>query len=64
MRATSGAPARASRSAELGAFAPAAVDMLSLLIVGASSTRRLRRPGGGTLVYTPRGYAAAGRVPA
>jgi precorrin-3B C17-methyltransferase len=49
---------------ELGAFAPEAVDMLSLLIVGASSTRRLRRPGGGTLVYTPRGYAAVSRVPA
>jgi cobalt-precorrin 5A hydrolase / precorrin-3B C17-methyltransferase len=50
--------------AELATFAPAAVDMLSLLIVGARSTRRLRRPGGGALVYTPRGYAPAGRVPA
>jgi cobalt-precorrin 5A hydrolase/precorrin-3B C17-methyltransferase len=43
---------------------PATVDMLSLLIVGSSRTRRLGRPGGAVLAYTPRGYAlAGGRAP-
>ncbi len=41
---------------ELGAFDPAAVDMLSLVIVGARATRWLRRRHGRPLVYTPRGY--------
>jgi cobalt-precorrin 5A hydrolase/precorrin-3B C17-methyltransferase len=41
----------------LDAFEPAAVDMLSLLIVGSSRTRTLRQGCGRTLVYTPRGYA-------
>ena len=45
--------------APLAEFAPATVDMLSLLIVGSSRTRRLA---GRTaaLAYTPRGYALAG----
>jgi len=34
----------------------AAVDMLSLLIVGSSRTRTVARPEGRPLVYTPRGY--------
>lgn len=34
-----------------------AVDMLTLVIVGASSTRAVARPDGGRWVYTPRGYA-------
>ena len=33
------------------------VDMLSLVLVGASTTRLLPRPRGGAWVYTPRGYA-------
>lgn len=33
------------------------VDMLTLVIVGASQTRAVARPDGGTWVYTPRGYA-------
>lgn len=33
------------------------VDMLTLVIVGASQTRALARPDGGVWVYTPRGYA-------
>jgi cobalt-precorrin 5A hydrolase/precorrin-3B C17-methyltransferase len=43
--------------AELGAFDPAGVDMLSLIIVGARATRWLARRHGRPLVYTPRGYA-------
>jgi len=32
------------------------LDMLSVVLIGASSTRRLARPDGGNWVYTPRGY--------
>ena len=32
------------------------LDMLSVVLIGASSTRRLARPDGGAWVYTPRGY--------
>ncbi|HEY3918560.1 MAG TPA: precorrin-3B C(17)-methyltransferase [Stellaceae bacterium] len=39
----------------LGALDPAAVDMLTLVLVGSSATRRLA---GRALLYTPRGYAA------
>ena len=57
-RATSAAPARRSTVAALASFDPAAVDMLSLLIVGSSRTRRSAPgPAAGTLVYTPRGYS-------
>ena len=42
------------------------VDMLTLVIVGASQTRARARPDGGVWVYTPRGYArkmdAAGKI--
>ena len=34
------------------------VDMLTVVLVGASTTRRVARGDGGTWVYTPRGYAA------
>ncbi len=41
------------------------VDMLSLVLVGSSETRRLARGDGGAWVYTPRGYdtkaASAGK---
>jgi cobalt-precorrin 5A hydrolase/precorrin-3B C17-methyltransferase len=37
---------------------PAKVDMLSLVLIGSSETRRLARTDGGCWVYTPRGYAA------
>ena len=34
-----------------------AVDMLTLVLIGASETRRVERRSGGAWVYTPRGYA-------
>ena len=34
------------------------VDMLTLVLIGAGTTRRVARGDGGTWVYTPRGYAA------
>jgi cobalt-precorrin 5A hydrolase / precorrin-3B C17-methyltransferase len=44
---------------ELEKFDPSQVDMLSLIIVGSSRTRRLPRTHGRPLVYTPRGYEVA-----
>ena len=46
----------AVRLTSLEAFEPASVDMLSLVLVGASTSRRVPRLHGGDLVYTPRGY--------
>lgn len=40
---------------------PEMVDMLTLVMVGSSETRRIGRGDGGAWVYTPRGYAAKGR---
>jgi cobalt-precorrin 5A hydrolase/precorrin-3B C17-methyltransferase len=40
----------------LVALDPAQVDMLSLVLVGSSATRRVSRPDGGKWLYTPRGY--------
>jgi cobalt-precorrin 5A hydrolase/precorrin-3B C17-methyltransferase len=37
---------------------PAKVDMLTLVMVGSSETRAVKRGDGGQWVYTPRGYAA------
>jgi cobalt-precorrin 5A hydrolase/precorrin-3B C17-methyltransferase len=42
----------------LAALDPGQVDMLSLVLVGSSSTRRVTRPDGGDWLYTPRGYDA------
>jgi cobalt-precorrin 5A hydrolase/precorrin-3B C17-methyltransferase len=42
----------------LGAFDPAAVDMLSLVVVGARQTRLVEQSGRAPFVYTPRGYLA------
>ncbi|MGD9742741.1 MAG: precorrin-3B C(17)-methyltransferase [Dongiaceae bacterium] len=46
------------RVIELDALAPALIDMLTVVIVGSSQTRRIERPDGGAWVYTPRGYGA------
>lgn len=45
-----------SRLVSLAELDPAEIDMLSLVLVGSSSTRRLRRLHGEDWVYTPRGY--------
>ncbi|HEY7687140.1 MAG TPA: precorrin-3B C(17)-methyltransferase, partial [Dongiaceae bacterium] len=42
----------------LGNLDPVQVDMLSLVLVGSSTTRRVPRPDGGEWLYTPRGYEA------
>ena len=41
----------------LAALDPEEVDMLTVVLIGASTTRRVARPDGGDWVYTPRGYA-------
>lgn len=43
----------------LAGFDAAQVDMRTLLLIGSSRTRVVRRPGGRTLVYTPRSYPGA-----
>ncbi len=40
----------------LAALDPADVDMLSIVLIGSSTTRRVKRPDGGEWLYTPRGY--------
>jgi len=41
----------------LAALDPEEVDMLTVVLIGASTTRRVVRPDGGDWIYTPRGYA-------
>jgi cobalt-precorrin 5A hydrolase/precorrin-3B C17-methyltransferase len=43
---------------DLAALAPEAVDMLTVVLVGSSATRRVEKGDGSVWVYTPRGYAA------
>ncbi len=42
---------------DLGTFEAAAVDMRTLVLIGASTTRTIEAPGGRRFVYTPRSYA-------
>jgi cobalt-precorrin 5A hydrolase/precorrin-3B C17-methyltransferase len=42
---------------DLCALTPDMVDMLTVVLVGSSETRRVARSDGGAWVYTPRGYA-------
>lgn len=44
------------RLTTLAALDPAEVDMLSIVLIGSSTTRRVKRPDGGDWLYTPRGY--------
>ena len=41
----------------LAAFDPHAVDMLTIVVIGASASRAFTRGDGRTIAYTPRGYA-------
>ncbi|GAB4364669.1 MAG: precorrin-3B C(17)-methyltransferase [Kiloniellaceae bacterium] len=42
---------------DLAELTPEMVDMLTVVLVGSSETRRVARSDGGAWVYTPRGYA-------
>jgi cobalt-precorrin 5A hydrolase/precorrin-3B C17-methyltransferase len=46
------------RVVTLGALSAADADMLTLVLIGSSATRRIERGDGGVWVYTPRGYRA------
>ncbi len=46
------------RITTLAQLDPADVDMLTVVLIGASATRAVSRPDGGHWVYTPRGYAS------
>ncbi len=51
-----GRDGEALRITTLAALDPADVDMLSIVLIGSSTTRRIKRPDGGEWLYTPRGY--------
>lgn len=53
-----GRPAQAHRVVRLADLDVSEVDMLTVVIVGSSETRTLKRGDGQVNVYTPRGYAA------
>jgi cobalt-precorrin 5A hydrolase/precorrin-3B C17-methyltransferase len=53
-----GRDGEALRVMDLAALTPEAVDMLTVVLVGSSATRRVDKADGGVWVYTPRGYAA------
>jgi len=52
-----GRPTEKVRVVELGAFDPTEIDMLTIVMIGSSTSRAFER-GSGTVAYTPRGYAA------
>ena len=43
---------------DLAELRPGKIDMLTVVLIGSSATRRIERADGGAWVYTPRGYAA------
>lgn len=55
-----GGPEESVRVVRLGDLDPAEVDMRTLLIVGSSQTRWVRRAGGDQIVWTPRRYPEGG----
>jgi cobalt-precorrin 5A hydrolase/precorrin-3B C17-methyltransferase len=51
-----GRPAQQVDIVTLGSFDPTAVDMLTIVLIGSSTSRLLRRGNGRALAFTPRGY--------
>jgi cobalt-precorrin 5A hydrolase/precorrin-3B C17-methyltransferase len=58
--ASLGRPGQHVELTTLWAFEPAHVDMLTIVLVGSSTSRTLRRGDGRSLAYTPRGYERKG----
>ncbi|MGF1628817.1 MAG: precorrin-3B C(17)-methyltransferase [Kiloniellaceae bacterium] len=52
-----GRPGESVATVDLAQLTPDMVDMLTVVLVGSSETRRVARGDGGAWVYTPRGYA-------
>ena len=55
-----GRPGETITVVDLAELTPEMVDMLTVVLVGSSETRRLTRSDGGAWVYTPRGYENKG----
>jgi cobalt-precorrin 5A hydrolase / precorrin-3B C17-methyltransferase len=53
-----GRPGEKTTLTTLWSFDPAHVDMLTIVLIGATSSRTMKRGDGKTIAYTPRGYAA------
>ena len=51
-----GRPEEKVKVTTLGAFDPAEVDMLTIVLIGASTSKAFTRGDGRTVAYTPRGY--------
>lgn len=51
-----GRPAERVEVKTLASFDPAVVDMLTIVLIGASTSRTLKRGSGATVAFTPRGY--------
>ncbi|MEO7223121.1 MAG: cobalamin biosynthesis protein [Devosia sp.] len=51
-----GRPAERVEVITLAAFDPATVDMLTIVLIGSSASRTLKRGNGTTVAFTPRGY--------
>ncbi len=51
-----GRPAQRVQVTTLAEFDPSAVDMLTIVLIGASTSRMLTRGDGTTVAFTPRGY--------
>jgi cobalt-precorrin 5A hydrolase/precorrin-3B C17-methyltransferase len=58
-----GRPGESVRVVELAAFDPTEIDMLSIVLIGSSTSRALQHAGR-TLAFTPRGYAGKADRPA
>jgi cobalt-precorrin 5A hydrolase/precorrin-3B C17-methyltransferase len=52
-----GRPAATTTVTTLAEFDVTQVDMLSIVLIGASTSRAFRRGDGRLVAYTPRGYA-------
>ena len=52
-----GRPSERVELTTLWAFDPGTVDMLTIVLIGSTTSRLLKRGNGETLAYTPRGYA-------
>ena len=59
-----GRPTEQVRVVPLREFDPKVVDMLTIVMIGASTSRAFVRGDGKTVAYTPRGYAAKARAEA
>jgi cobalt-precorrin 5A hydrolase/precorrin-3B C17-methyltransferase len=55
-----GRPAQQVELTTLWAFDPGSIDMLSIVLIGATTSRVLKRGDGRTLAFTPRGYERKG----